>query len=117
MWELFFLMTTRSLLHAAIAALFLVLPLSGCVKPGSVIECLPQVNQALRQMSIPASNVRSMSMHRKPRGRNTRSGSAMDAWVRLNSCSGNVVVVLTRKCYFQHAYTAGDCSVAGLPRY
>ena len=41
-----------------------------------------------------------------------------EAWVRLNSCSGYVVVEMNRAAAFvRQAYTRGDCSVSGLSNY
>jgi len=41
----------------------------------------------------------------------------VDAWVRLNSCSGWLVVNMTAKCYIKQSYTRGDCRVEGLPNF
>ena len=41
----------------------------------------------------------------------------VDAWVRLNSCSGWLVINMTAKCYVRQSYTRGDCRVEGLPNY
>ncbi|MGD1879698.1 MAG: hypothetical protein ACFB13_19625 [Kiloniellaceae bacterium] len=41
----------------------------------------------------------------------------VDAWVRLNSCTGWLVVNMTAKCYIRQSYTRGDCRIEGLPSY
>jgi len=41
----------------------------------------------------------------------------VDAWIRLNSCSGWLVVNMNAKCYVKQSYTRGDCRVEGLPNY
>ncbi|GAB4395099.1 MAG: hypothetical protein Tsb0032_26350 [Kiloniellaceae bacterium] len=41
----------------------------------------------------------------------------VDAWVRLNSCSGWLVINMTAKCYIRQSYTRGDCRVEGLSNY
>ncbi|WP_340118357.1 hypothetical protein [Pelagibius sp. 7325] len=41
----------------------------------------------------------------------------VDAWVRLNACSGWLVINMTAKCYVRQSYTRGDCRVEGLPNY
>ncbi|MGF1592285.1 MAG: hypothetical protein ACFCUW_03340 [Kiloniellaceae bacterium] len=41
----------------------------------------------------------------------------VDAWVRLNSCSGWLVVNMTASCFVRQTYTRGDCRVEGLPNY
>ncbi|WP_420348999.1 hypothetical protein [Pelagibius sp.] len=41
----------------------------------------------------------------------------VDAWVRLHSCSGYLVLNMSRGCFLRQAYTRGDCQVEGLPNY
>ncbi len=41
----------------------------------------------------------------------------VDAWVRLHSCSGFLVLNMTKACFLKQAYTRGDCKVQGLPNY
>lgn len=41
----------------------------------------------------------------------------VDAWIRLNSCSGYLVLNLSRSCFLRQAYTRGDCSFKGLSNY
>jgi len=41
----------------------------------------------------------------------------VDAWVRLKSCSGWLVMNMTAKCFVRQAYTRGDCRVEGLTNY
>jgi hypothetical protein len=41
----------------------------------------------------------------------------VDAWVRLNSCSGWVVVNMTPACFVRQTYTRGDCRVDGVTHY
>ena len=39
------------------------------------------------------------------------------AWVRLNSCSGYLVIDMTRTCFVRQSYTRGNCAVEGVTRY
>lgn len=41
----------------------------------------------------------------------------VDAWVRLHSCSGYLVLNMSRGCFLRQAYTRGDCQVEGLSNY
>lgn len=41
----------------------------------------------------------------------------VDAWVRLNSCSGYLVLNLSKGCFLRQAYTRGDCEVGDLSNY
>lgn len=39
------------------------------------------------------------------------------AWVRLKSCSGYLVIDMTRSCFVRQSYTRGNCTVEGVTRY
>lgn len=39
------------------------------------------------------------------------------AWVRLKSCSGYLVIDMTRSCFVRQSYTRGNCAVEGVTRY
>ena len=41
----------------------------------------------------------------------------VDAWIRLKTCSGWLVVNMTPKCFVKQTYTRGDCRVEGLSSY
>lgn len=41
----------------------------------------------------------------------------VDAWIRLHSCSGFVVLNLNRACFLRQAYTRGDCQIEGLSNF
>jgi len=41
----------------------------------------------------------------------------VEGWVRLNSCSGWLVVNMRASCYILETYTRGDCRVEGLSNY
>ncbi|WP_299620920.1 hypothetical protein [Pelagibius sp.] len=41
----------------------------------------------------------------------------VDAWVRLNSCSGWLVLNMSKGCFVRQAYTRGDCQIEGLAKY
>lgn len=41
----------------------------------------------------------------------------VDAWVRLNDCSGWLVINMTPACFERQTYTRGDCRVEGVPSY
>lgn len=40
-----------------------------------------------------------------------------DARVRLNSCSGWLILQLSPGCHLQQAYTLGDCAIEGISHY
>src|SRR3546814_17317970 len=39
----------------------------------------------------------------------------VEGWVRLNSCSGWLVINMRPTCYILQTYTRGDCRIAGVP--
>jgi len=39
------------------------------------------------------------------------------AWVRLKSCSGYLVIDMTRSCFVRQSYTRGDCRLEGVTPY
>lgn len=41
----------------------------------------------------------------------------VDAWVRLNDCSGWLVINMRPTCYILQTYTRGDCRVEGAKSY
>ncbi len=40
-----------------------------------------------------------------------------EAWIRLTSCSGYLVVQMNRVAFVRQAYTRGDCQVEGATAY
>jgi len=51
---------------------------------------------------------------------NDRGGpdvEGMEAWVRLKSCTGWLIITMSPACYVRQSYTRGDCRVEGLPNY
>ncbi|HEY9538434.1 MAG TPA: hypothetical protein VIS03_12665 [Kiloniellaceae bacterium] len=41
----------------------------------------------------------------------------VEGWVRLNSCSGWLVINMRPTCYILQTYTRGDCRIEGVPSY
>ena len=81
--------------------------------------CAAQSADVLNRLGIPPPEVRSISV--VPEIRSTREGGGRvigyEAWIRLQSCQGALIVAFNRHCQEQQAYTRGDCRVAGLPAY
>jgi len=79
-----------------------------------------KAREHLAELNIAEADIQSLQivlLRRKSdrAGPDIRGG---EAWVRLNSCTGYVVVVMNRKAAFvRQAYTRGDCSVPGLSNY
>jgi len=73
----------------------------------------------LEELKIPESDVKSMKIVQL-RKRSERSGPEIlgaESWIRLNSCTGHLIVVMNRVAFTLDIYTRGDCSLAGLKNY
>lgn len=108
-------MPKRSLSQAALLAAALVLPLAAPLSQATAASCQAAVKQAVLDHGVPQSDIKSITV--KPRGHGGKSASTAgtDGWVRLNSCSGHVVVTMPRLCGVSGLYTTGDCNVPGVP--
>ncbi len=83
----------------------------------AALQCEAQITESRASMSIPQADAKSITVKRQGRGGKSATNYSWDAWVRLNSCNGYVMVHMTRTCMVQQAYTTGDCRVDGMPRY
>ncbi|WP_299620926.1 hypothetical protein [Pelagibius sp.] len=72
----------------------------------------------LAQLGVEEGDVKSIRIVVRRR-KNDRGPDIIGAegWVRLNSCSGWLVVEMTRAAFVRQSYTRGDCSIAGVPNY
>ncbi|GAB4362107.1 MAG: hypothetical protein Kow00114_17140 [Kiloniellaceae bacterium] len=73
----------------------------------------------LAELRISASEVRSIDYKIK-RNMADRAGPPIrgaTAWIRLNGCSGWLVIEMNRTAYINQVYTRGDCRVEGVPAY
>ena len=75
------------------------------------------VNRVLAELSIPPEDVKSVSIiaQRETTERGRFTGHR--AWVRLTSCTGSLVVELSRSGRVTQTYTRGDCALPGVPSY
>lgn len=88
--------------------------LAGCSTGNAPLRCETQINRALAQSSIPRNEVSSIQLARSGSGRKQERNEDLNAWVRLNSCSGNIVITMTRACYVKETYGTGNCrAIAG----
>jgi len=95
----------------------LLLSLSATMNSAAAGPCDEQIAQTLRELSVPQEDVKSIDLARRGKGGKSSSNYTQDAIVRLNSCSGTLVINMTRYCMVQQSYTTGDCSVGGMPNY
>ena len=85
--------------------------------PAQAVACEARINKALADMSVPMEDVKSIKVTRRAKGAKSASNYDLDAWIRLKSCSGYVMVLMRNTCYVQDTYTAGNCTVSGMPNY
>ena len=73
----------------------------------------------LAELRISVSEVRSIDykIERKVGEKAGPDIRGVTAWIRLNGCSGWLVVSMTRAAYVQQVYTRGDCQVEGVPAF
>ena len=91
--------------------------LTGCSLNPPPLRCEAEINRALAQASIPKAEVQSIREAREGSGRKQERNETLTGWVRLESCSGHVVVSMTRTCFVRQVYTTGDCQVVGIKRF
>ncbi|MGF1628419.1 MAG: hypothetical protein ACFCUT_03015 [Kiloniellaceae bacterium] len=87
------------------------------MNPAAAAPCDEQIAETLRELSVPQEDVKSIDLVRRGKGGKSSSNYTQEAFVKLNSCSGNVVIDMTRYCMVQQTYTTGDCSIGGMPNY
>lgn len=103
-----------SILALALAAVPAALAAPPALAAGE--PCQAALREHLARINIDAGDVRSTSVSARMQSR--RGGNRVigfDAWVGLNSCSGSLVLRMTRGCRLKEAYTRGDCRVPDLP--
>ena len=92
-----------------------VLPLT---EAQSTEACQASTDEALRRLQVAPEAIREISII--PRREAHRSGwviKGYDAWVRLGSCDGVLILDFSRRCRERQIHTRGDCRLAGLKAY
>jgi len=81
--------------------------------------CRPEVDELLASFPLEKGDVRSVKTQSLLPGGNYIGNSKKGhlAWVRLNSCSGWLIIELSRGCHPQQSFTRGDCRVEGLGHF
>ena len=82
--------------------------------------CRSEADEHLRSLSISEGDVKSVRML----GRNAGDAQVIvsgspghEAWVRLKSCQGWLVIELSKHCTPRQSFTRGDCKIEGLSSY
>lgn len=82
-------------------------------------RCADKVQSHLRELPLAEGEVKSVRIVEHV-NLNDEFGPPIlkvEGWVRLNSCSGWLVVNMRPNCYILESYTRGDCRVEGLSNY
>lgn len=96
---------------------------SGCAgeegDEASNAACRPEVDDYLASLAIKQDDIQNVRVVSRVPGANNRfNGNASHhAWVRLASCSGWLIIELTKGCYPQQSFTRGDCAIEGVSSY
>ena len=81
-------------------------------------DCVGPIEARLEALGIPAAQVERLEL--VPRRVFEEDGEILlgyDAWARLRSCPGYVVLELDTDCRFRAAHARGACRVPGLRTY
>ena len=74
-------------------------------------QCEDEVARTLQELLVPQENVKSVNIVRRGKGGKSSSNYTLDAMVKPRSCSGSVVINMTRYCLVRQTYTTLDCTV------
>lgn len=81
--------------------------------------CRPEAEDHLAALPLGKDDVMSVTLRSRQAGatRLTTGREGHEAWVRLNSCSGWLIIELSKACHPRQAFTRGDCTIEGISRY
>lgn len=91
----------------------------GDLRAADTEQCARKAKTHLSDLNISEDEVGAMRLIERVRI-DDRAGSdvaGIDAWVRLKSCSGWLVINMSPSCFIRQSYTRGDCQVEGLSNY
>lgn len=96
----------------AVGAILIAGLAGGCSTQSAPQRCEAQIYRALAQASIPKWEVRSLRVAVTSIPRKGPRHDRLEGWARLQSCSGNAVVVMTGSCFVRQVYATGNCRAA-----
>ena len=81
-------------------------------------NCAEPAEAELRSLALEPGEITAMRYERIiNRGDRGPEFLGVRAWVRLKSCSGYLVIDMTRSCFVRQSYTRGNCAVEDVTRY
>ena len=81
--------------------------------------CMDVFEEKLAEMGVADNDIQSIEVT-ATRNASAGAGSsvrAYQAWTRLASCDGYVVVSVSNMCTYRDAHTTGDCRMGGMSAY
>jgi hypothetical protein len=108
---------TGALTGTALTALLIItVPATAAAQQTGRFEA--KTTERLAELNIDSSEVRSVRyvLKRTNRDRGPDIIGA-EAYVRLDRCSGYLVIQMTAATYVRQTYTLGDCQLDGIPVY
>jgi hypothetical protein len=107
-----------ALLALAPALLLAAAPLPAAAQPDTRM-CAAEVETKLRELPLAEGDIKSVRVVEETNIDDDFGPSILgvEARVRLNSCSGWLIIDMRRTCYILQTYTRGDCRVEGVPSY
>ena len=110
----------RSIATCALTAFFLgAILLPGSLQAADTERCARKARIHLVELSVGEDEVQSMRLIERVKV-DDRAGSdiqGIDAWVRMKSCDGWLVINMSPACFIRQSYTRGACQVEGLSNY
>ena len=79
----------------------------------ALAACEDRVDRELQEIPVSQDDVKSVKVMRRGAGGQASNNYTLDAWIRLNSCSGYLMIHMTRQCFVKDIYTTGDCRIEG----
>jgi hypothetical protein len=79
--------------------------------------CQTVVAERIESLGIAATEVKGISMIEVLDNPEFGTTSEWQAWAKLQSCPGNVVIKLTPRCRFKDAYTRGNCHLKNISHF
>lgn len=78
--------------------------------------CRPEVDEHLKSLPLKIDDVKSVHMVSRNAGqtRLTTGKAGHEAWVRLNSCAGWLVIEMSKVCFPRQSFTRGACEIEGV---
>lgn len=79
------------------------------------VRCHGTIDAKLAELKVEKSSVKEIVMTRY--GTTEGGTQGYEAWVRLDSCHGHLVIDVTEACSVTTVYTTGTCRIPGVPSY